>query len=401
MNMPGSLKTWDQSWDPQEGKTSEDQARRMFAGIKEQAKTGKVGIVYSANNIQAESLNTQNNSGKSPPYDANTIQGSQQAAVFKELIELIKNDQELSAEQKKNIRILPIATSMHGGSDCKDNGEPDPNNTVTQESLERDLKNIQAHVDDGWQVVAPPRLDKNLKRPDNPQPGNQFGIGGGNSKAFMKSKNDANWPNQDQTRNEFIQQGLNAIQNPTLKKQQQPPTKHTNITLDPTDKSPKSSSHLDRIIKDYNENYAKKHKLPEAKEVEGKISLNFNSDEDAVTFLKNQAEKGHSFIVKNAKGEVLGFSKDNQFFNANGTPSNGKDFGKPMSPEDFQKQQQEPASVPLSAGANTTTNPGETIKDNLSAFRDAAPALDKAKLAAPDPNENAGEPNKQPAPGSS
>lgn len=376
--MPGSLKTWNKSWDPQQGKSPKEQAQIMLADIKAQQAQdpeAKIAILYAANGDQTQQLNQQNsanNGAGSPGYDANTIAGAGQAEVFKELIDLINTDPNLSDEQKKKIRILPITTCKQAGSDSDDNGTTANHNAVTEAELQTDLDNIQQHVDQGWQVVAPPRLKNNngvFQRPDPVNPNDQFGFGGGVAKAFTN----AVLPGKTQTRNDIIQQGLNAIaakniaqlQQPQPQQQQPAPGK-TTVSLESDDKSPESSSHLTGILKDYNEIYAKEHKLPLAKEVDGKVNLQFNTDKDAVEFAKTQAEKGRSFIVKNDKGEVLGFSKDNQFFNANGTLSNGKDFGKPMPFADFQKpQQQQPAPVALGAATNSTTNVVETIKDKL------------------------------------
>jgi len=373
--MAGSLTTWPASWNAAETGLTQ----KIFANLKDRAKKGeKVGLLYSANDVQAQSLHTQNNSGRSPPYKADTIDGDGQAILFRKLIQSINEDTELSAEQKKNIRILPIATSLKGSSDQNADGTPDETNTVSRTELDRDIKNIQQHIDAGWNVVAPPRVDSKRQRPATPNPNDQFGIGGGYSQAFMSSTKDKKWQENGKSRNQFVQQELNAIQNRlSLGQPAEPsPTTSTQPSAAPSaSQSPvkvqiapsiagtqQALNVIDAIISDYNKHYAQPNNLPSAqRQANGLVQLEFKSHDDALKFVRDQAAKpGRSFIVKNDQGDVLGFAKNGQFFNADNTPCTGNTFGKPMKLDEFQKQQQAAiaatpaaANPPLAAAANS------------------------------------------------
>lgn len=131
----------------QKGESAEEQAKRIFADIKNQLETNpdkKIALLYSANNGQAllfHEVYAKNQAEEILPR----IDGSGQAQLFRSLIPLINQHPSVS----KRIRVLPIATSLYGG----ENG---PGNIVSHEMIQRDLDAIQKHLKEGYDVQGIP-----------------------------------------------------------------------------------------------------------------------------------------------------------------------------------------------------------------------------------------------------
>jgi uncharacterized protein YjbJ (UPF0337 family) len=172
--------------DPKYGR-GEKQVDNIIAYLKEQLNDGKtpIGLIYSANNDQALQIHKARTNGEPIP----AITGGGQAKLFGELAKRINNDPQL----KGQVKIYPIATSLHGGNNV-------PGNQVNETHIHRDLNEISAAVNDK----------------DNPclmmglTDGGHFAIGGGVSKHWNKDRFEGL---SNKTQGEFVEAQLQAISN--------------------------------------------------------------------------------------------------------------------------------------------------------------------------------------------
>jgi hypothetical protein len=119
------------------------QAAAIWADIEKQLRNDpskKIGLLYSANNDQAMDLHAANQKNAKP---TGIISGANQAELYAELAKLIEQN-----NKQNQVRILPIATSMHGGNN------EDKNNQVGPEQINRDLTNIANHRQAGWDILG-------------------------------------------------------------------------------------------------------------------------------------------------------------------------------------------------------------------------------------------------------
>ena len=120
----------------------------------------KVGLLYSANNRQAESIIDSYGTKK-----VGDISGSGQAILFRNIANIIDG-----FKLWDRVHILPVSTSMSGGNNLGDN-------RVSLDIINRDLRNIREHVEQGWDIRYLSGNDK------------EFSIGGGISKGWYNHVN--------------------------------------------------------------------------------------------------------------------------------------------------------------------------------------------------------------------
>lgn len=185
------------------GQTPEEQAEQIWKNqiephLKTENGNGKIGILYAANKGQSDGIiNNYSSGGK-------TISGSGQALLFAALQAKIK-----AAGLEDRVHILPIASSVSGGSDAS------PSNRVDKASLDRDLANVVAHKEAGFKIVGlgrsssydpsgKPYKDGEPRAPTDPK---EFSIGGGNSEQFVKDQSFSGGG----SRHQYMQQQLEAM----------------------------------------------------------------------------------------------------------------------------------------------------------------------------------------------
>lgn len=180
----------------QSGESIDKQANRIVNTLRNQLKKDPnlcIGLLYSANAEQADVLVAAYGQKVIP-----VIGGSGQAALFARVITGINTS--LIPEQQQRVRILPIATSLHGGDNTG-------TNKVSAQDLQADLAIIDAHLRQGWDVYGIPRSDG-------------FAIGGGVSQSWSTSRyapGDAHLPSEAQnfhavTQGDYIAHQLESMQ---------------------------------------------------------------------------------------------------------------------------------------------------------------------------------------------
>ena len=170
-------------------------ADAIWADIQRRIAAGeKVALIYSANDNQAQIIHASNRNGKA--VDPNTFRdGAGQAVLFQKLAQKIQQ-----SGQSDKVRILPVATSQHGGKD-------DHENKVGKKEIDRDMDAIAQHRADGWSITGPGSNGR-------------FSIGGGVS---------INWPTETRadldgkTARAYVNQKLQSISQ--SKQTQQPSAK--------------------------------------------------------------------------------------------------------------------------------------------------------------------------------
>ncbi|HBD7143194.1 TPA: NUDIX hydrolase [Legionella pneumophila] len=140
-------------------KSAREQAEAIWKEqVEPSLKQGKsVGLIYAANNHQAEDLYAGYKTGKIK----GVIGGSGQAPVYAEIAKMI--------EEKKlqnRVHILPVSTSMSGGDNMRSG------NQVGLSHINRDLENIASHRAAGWEI-------RGISTPSG-----KYAIGGGESKGW-------------------------------------------------------------------------------------------------------------------------------------------------------------------------------------------------------------------------
>jgi hypothetical protein len=176
------------------------QAKRIFDQLLldlEKDPTKKIGLIYAANNHQAQQFH-QAYQKKTKPEQLPVISGSGQATVFYYLNQLINEENKKGTQFSDRIRVLPVATSLFGG----ENG---PGNIVDAEMIDRDLKAIQDHLLDGYDVQGIPNTS------------NQFAIGGLASKYwFTQNYCGVELDNKSMSQGVFVQKQLEKlVENPS------------------------------------------------------------------------------------------------------------------------------------------------------------------------------------------
>jgi hypothetical protein len=186
--------------------------------VEPSLKQGKpVGLIYSANNNQAQGIYNSYQTGK---IDG-VIGGGGQALVFAEIAKMI---QERKLQDK--VHILPVATSMRGGDNTL------PGNQVGVNHIDRDVANIASHRAAGWDIRG------------MGTPGGKNAIGGGFSKGWFDPKN-ANVSGLSQ--GEYVQRQLDIIASkplntwpPHLAQASQKTPMQVHAKLSPAQSSPKT-----------------------------------------------------------------------------------------------------------------------------------------------------------------
>ncbi|MBP9726360.1 MAG: hypothetical protein KBD83_02690 [Gammaproteobacteria bacterium] len=178
-------------------KSANAQALRVFTELQTRLKNDpnlKIGILYSANDIQARIFHetylynpnlNDNEEIRALPELGENVGG--QAIFFRELIKLINAN-----KMAEKIHILPIATSLRGGSDKS------PSNRVSLVEINRDLIAIEHHLNYGFAIYG---------IPGNPKVNGRYSIGGGYSEEFVNAKC-IQHGNRVLTRGEYLQEQL-------------------------------------------------------------------------------------------------------------------------------------------------------------------------------------------------
>lgn len=173
---------------PQVNESPLAQAQRIFAILQQQLNEDpnkKIALLYSANNSQAEQLHAANDKDQNLPQ----INGGGQALLFAQLIPLIN-----ASHFNKRIRVLPVSTSLIGGSNGK-------GNIVSLDMIKRDLKAIQIHLVNGYEVYGIPNNHK------------QFAIGGAISNYwFTQDFVHINYKGMPWSQGAFVQNMLEELQ---------------------------------------------------------------------------------------------------------------------------------------------------------------------------------------------
>ena len=262
--MPGSLKL-DEGLRYNPSQTNQVQVDRAFAMLKARLQadpTLKIGLIYSANNNQAEKIHGAIRSGSR--IESGFFDGTGQSHFYRELAKLINADPQV----KDRIRVLPIATSMIGGDNMK------AGNAVGSRHLNRDLKQIQDHIDQGYQVLATPSNDP--KRP--------YAIGGSNSKGFYLPGFE---PIQGDSQGAYVTKQLKRLEQGlplVLDTSATPPKKNPATYL--ADLGPD----LKKVVEAYKSEFNKEPGMNS-----NGITLEFKDMKSAVDFLKGQADKNLAF----------------------------------------------------------------------------------------------------------
>lgn len=153
--------------------------------IQEPLEQGRsVGLIYSANNNQALAIYGGYNKQTAPE-----ISGGGQALVFAEIAKKINA---LPPDKQGKVHILPVATSMSGGSDLT------LGNAVSKDELDRDLGNIIKHRAANWDILGFQYQNEG-----------QYAIGGMNSPGFHLQGNFFDETNK--TRGQYVNEVLTKI----------------------------------------------------------------------------------------------------------------------------------------------------------------------------------------------
>ncbi|KTD78803.1 hypothetical protein [Legionella waltersii] len=175
--------------------SAEEQAKRIFDHLiqtLQQDPNKKIGLIYAANNTQAEQFYRAYQETKKPEK-LPTISGSGQAAVFSHLNRLINQHNKKNPSFSGRIRVLPVATSLYGG----ENG---PGNIVDASLIDRDLKSIQDHLLQGYDVQGIPNASGG------------FAIGGLTSKYWFTQRYcGVTLGNKSMSQGEFVQSQLDQL----------------------------------------------------------------------------------------------------------------------------------------------------------------------------------------------
>lgn len=201
------------AWLP--GEPPERQAARVFNWIMTFIEnTDKpVALVYSANESQSQRIDAAQNLDE--PLRVDFFNGHGQARFFAELVKLINQEskdirkiikdrtdagQGISTlvalgEKLKNIHIIPIPTSLRGGTDTS-------SNAVSQKILDDRITYLEDHINEGYAVFAIPNANRATRR---------FAIGGGVSVNFDKVP----FLEDGTTRGAYVENRLSYIQQQT------------------------------------------------------------------------------------------------------------------------------------------------------------------------------------------
>lgn len=179
-----------------ENETAQQQAERIFANLRNQLAldpSKKIALLYAANNDQAQlfhHLYAQQQKKEILP----SINGSGQAQLFRHLINLINKETQNHPDFSGKIRILPVATSIHGGENL-------PGNIVTGPMIQRDLKAIQKHLQKGYDVQGIPNIQQ------------QYALGGGASRHwYTKEYSSITHDGKTLSQGDFVQNQLKRLE---------------------------------------------------------------------------------------------------------------------------------------------------------------------------------------------
>ncbi len=177
-------------WMNKRGKeTPEEQAIRMANNVKEALRLDpecKIGLLYSANMIQADALNKhymREHSDKVP--ESILDNGSGQAKLFQAFIRHI--NVRWTKEERARVRIVGIPTSRRGGKDIGDNA-------MTKLEIQAVINRVHQLIDRDHYAVLGMRRSGVF---------NEFSIGGGVSKHWIEDEDD-----RDETRDVFFQRNI-------------------------------------------------------------------------------------------------------------------------------------------------------------------------------------------------
>lgn len=209
--MPGTLRL-NHNLLQQQGETPEDQARRVFISLKKRLEENpqkKIALLYAANNHQAVLFHEVYQAP--PPREVlPTISGGGQALLYRALIKLINQETAKDPSYSARIRVLPIATSISGGSNCS-------GNIVAHEMIERDLGAVKAHLMAGYDIDGIP----------DPTDSTRFSIGGGSSEYWYETDFASIMVDGSEiSQGQYVQLNLLALHDPTFIPLDAPLPKH-------------------------------------------------------------------------------------------------------------------------------------------------------------------------------
>lgn len=270
----------------------EAQVARIMVHLREELAADpdkKIALIYAANDGQAKSFHEAYGSSST---QLPQVSGSGQAELFQKLIDEINKDSSLNGK----IRVLPVATSLSGGK----NG---PGNIVSKDMIQRDLKAIQQHIQDGYDV-------RGIKGK------NGYAIGGLTSEHWFTQDHAAiQYNGKLYSQGDFVQLQLEALENDPkldldqifdkaelltgeqLKQAKMGVQARPPVSSPPVSVTTETHNLGDRkkdwedIISNYNKKYEKE--VPQTSN-----KLVFKSLKDATDFMKEQASDKKRFMAQ-------------------------------------------------------------------------------------------------------